>query len=131
MKERKRAREQERKRARGESWHQLFSLVRSFVLSLFLLVLLFACSDDNRQTAHIPDFPKSGDSSRAEGALRALTRSINQSSSSSAYAKRAVILLAMGRVSDALADIDEAISRNDNIGSFYLTRAQIDRKSVV
>lgn len=99
------------------------SLLFAFVLSLFI----GACSTDNRQAARIPDFPKPGDSSRAEGALRALTRAINQSSPASAYAKRAVIRLAMGQVTEALADIDEAISRNDNAGSYYLTRAQILR----
>ena len=83
---------------------------------LILSFALFACGSDNRQTARIPDFPKPGDSSRAEGALRALTRAINQSAPASAYAKRAVVRLEMGQVSDALADIDEAISRNDNAG---------------
>ncbi len=111
------------------------SVVRSALVrwpnSLFYLLalslVLFACGSDNRQTAHIPDFPKTSDSSRTAGALRALTQAINQSSPASAYARRAVILLAMGRVSDALADIDEAISRNDNAGSYYLTKAQILR----
>ena len=33
----------------------------------------------------------------------------------------------MGRVKEALADIDEAIERNDNVGGYYLTRAQVLR----
>ncbi|QJW92331.1 tetratricopeptide repeat protein [Spirosoma taeanense] len=86
-----------------------------------------SCGRDNRQGARIPDYPKPGDSSRTEGAFRALTVAINQSAPASAYAKRAAILLTMGRVNDALADIDEAISRNDNAGLYYLTRAQIFR----
>ena len=99
------------------------SLIYSFTLSLVLL----SCGSDNRQTARIPDFPKPGDSSRTEGALRALTVAINQSSPASAYAKRAVILLAMGRGDDALSDINEAIGRDDNAGTYYLTRARILR----
>ncbi|UFH52481.1 tetratricopeptide repeat protein [Spirosoma sp. KNUC1025] len=103
------------------------SFTRSLLYSFALSLVMLACGNDDRQGAYIPDFPKPGDSSRVEGALRALTRAINQSSPASAYAKRAVILLAMGRVSEALSDIDEAISRNDNAGPYYLTRAQILR----
>ncbi|HLK98092.1 MAG TPA: hypothetical protein VK364_10015, partial [Hymenobacter sp.] len=103
------------------------SFFRSFALYITLSFILFACGNDKRQTAHIPDFPRPGDSSRTEGALRALTRSINRSAPASAYAKRAAILLAMGREKEALSDIDEAISRNDNAGSYYLTRSQILR----
>ena len=95
---------------------------------IFISLVLISCGSDNRQLARIPAFPKSGDSSRAEGALRALTRAIDQSSPASAYAKRARILLTMGRNTDALADIDEAIGRNDNAGSYFLTRAQILRE---
>ena len=89
----------------------LVALIHSCALSLIIL----ACNNDNRQTAHIPDYPKPGDSSRTERALLALTRAINQSSSASAYAKRAALRLATGQVSEALTDINEAISRNDNV----------------
>ncbi|QKZ13996.1 tetratricopeptide repeat protein [Spirosoma sp. KUDC1026] len=99
----------------------------SFTLSLFVFLSLFSCSDDARQSTRIHEVPQVGDSSRVEGALRALTNAINQSAPASAYAKRAVILLDMGRVNDALEDIDEAISREPNIGTYYLTRARVLR----
>jgi tetratricopeptide (TPR) repeat protein len=99
------------------------SLFLFFALSLFF----FSCSDEARQSARIHEVPQVGDSSRVEGALQALTNAINQSSPASAYAKRAVILLDMGRVNEALADIDEAVSREPNIGTYYLTRARVLR----
>ena len=106
-----------------------YSLVHSFALSLFIALplFLFSCSDEARQSARIHEVPQVGDSSRVEGALRALTNAINQSSSASAYAKRAVILLDLGRVNDALSDIDEAIGREANVGTYYLTRARVLR----
>ncbi len=99
---------------------------QSFYYSI-ILSLLISCTSDEQRGAYIPDYPKPGDSSRTAGALRALTRAINQSSSPTAYAKRAAIYLAMGREADALDDINEAISRDGDVGSFYLTRAQILR----
>ena len=103
-----------------------YSLIHSFTHSLIVLFFL-SCGPDDRQTARIPDFPRSDDSSRMAGALTALTTAINQSSPASAYAKRAAVLLTMGRTKEALSDIDEAIDRNDNTGSYYLTRARVLR----
>jgi tetratricopeptide (TPR) repeat protein len=99
------------------------SLFRSFTLSLLLL----ACGTDPRQKARIPPLPTATDSSRTEAALQALTRAINQSSPPSAYAKRARLYLSSGRLKEALNDIDEAISRNNTEGTYFLIRAQVLR----
>ncbi len=92
-----------------------------------LIMAFIGCGTDPRQQTHIPALPMGSDSSRTEAALRALTRAINQSSPASAYAKRAKIYLETGRSKEALADIDEAISRNNTEGSYFLIRAQVLR----
>ncbi|GAA4421570.1 hypothetical protein GCM10023187_57570 [Nibrella viscosa] len=89
--------------------------------------VLLSCGSEDRRQARIPDIPEPGDTSRNRATLVALTRAINQSSPASAYAKRAALYLSTGRVEEALDDIDEAISRNGNVGSFYLVRAQVLR----
>ncbi|GAA4450821.1 hypothetical protein GCM10023189_12020 [Nibrella saemangeumensis] len=89
--------------------------------------LLLSCGSEDRRQARIPEIPEPGDTSRNRATLVALTRAINQSSPASAYAKRAALYLSMGKVQEALEDIDEAISRNGNVGSYYLVRAQVLR----
>ncbi len=92
-----------------------------------LMIVFVGCGADPRQQTHIPALPMGSDSSRTEAALRSLTRAINQSSPASAYAKRAKIYLETGRPKEALSDIDEAISRNNTEGSYFLIRAQVLR----
>ncbi|WP_370701095.1 tetratricopeptide repeat protein [Fibrella musci] len=89
--------------------------------------LLAACSSGDRRLSRIPPLPQASDSTSAQNTLRALDRAISQSSSATAYAKRAMLLLSMGRIADALEDINEAISRNNNTGFFYVVRAQVLR----
>lgn len=103
------------------------SLVRASARSLIIVLSMAGCSADPRQQTHIPALPMSSDSSRTKAALLSLTRAINQSSPSSAYAKRAKIYLDTDRPNEALADIDEAISRNNTEGTYFLIRAQILR----
>lgn len=97
------------------------SLAYVFIFSL----LLFSCGTDPRQQTRIPPLPSANDSLRTEAALQALTRAINQSSPASAYAKRARLYLEMGRLKEALADIDEAIGRNNTDGTYFLIRARV------
>lgn len=123
-------REQEGARSRScsvASFSYLLSRMYAFALCSVLALIVVACTSEDRQSAHIPNFPRYNDSSRVAGAFRALTVAINQSSPATAYAKRAAILLLMGRATDALADINEAIDRNDDVGAYYLTRARIQR----
>ena len=87
--------------------------------------ILTSCGNDGRRLSRIPPMPQAADSAQAGNTLRALNRAISQSSSASAYAKRALLHLQMGHLADAQADIDEAISMNGNIGSFYLVRARV------
>lgn len=101
--------------------------VTLYILLLLGCSLLTSCGTDPRQKAHIPPLPIGSDSSRTEAALRALTRAINQSSPASAYAKRAALYIEGGRLREALADIDEAISRNGTNGDYFLIRAQVLR----
>ncbi len=93
------------------------------------VMLLLGCADDGRQRAKIPAIPRLDDPTHQSAALTALNRAIRLSGAASAYAKRASLLLTLGRVAEAREDIDEAISRNPNVGSFYLTRAQVLRTS--
>ncbi len=96
---------------------------------LVSLVLLVGCADDGRHQARIPAVPRPDDPARQSAALTALNRAIRLSGAASAYAKRAALLLTAGRVTEARQDIDEAISRNSNVGGFYFTRAQVLRAS--
>jgi len=105
-------------------WRLFAPLFFSFGFSLFLL----GCDADPRQQTRIPPLPTSSDSSRTEAALRTLTRAINQSSLASAYAKRARLYLSINRPKEALDDIDEAISRNNTEGGYFLIRAQVLRR---
>ncbi|OIN59532.1 tetratricopeptide repeat protein [Arsenicibacter rosenii] len=98
-----------------------------YIVLIGLVLSLVACGDNERRQARIPPLPDWADSSRSEATLRALTRAINQSSSPYAYAKRAALYLSMEKRQEALEDIDEAISRNANVGSFYLIRSQVYR----
>jgi tetratricopeptide (TPR) repeat protein len=98
-----------------------------YILILWGVGLLAACSSGDRRLSRIPPLPQVADSASAQNTLRALDRAISRSSSATAYAKRAVLLLSMGRVSDALEDINEAISRNNNAGFFFMVRAQVLR----
>ncbi len=106
-------------------------LFHSFALSLFipftLSLFITSCGTDTRQQTRIPPLPIGSDSAQTEAALQALTRAINQSSAPSAYAKRASVHLDMGRTKEALSDIDEAISRNNTDGNYFLIRAQVLR----
>ncbi|MBC8152377.1 MAG: tetratricopeptide repeat protein [Bacteroidetes bacterium] len=95
--------------------------------ALLLLATLVGCGTSDRQQAGIPALPQANDSIRTQAALVALTRAINQASPASAYAKRAALYLSAGRVKEALADIDEAISRNSNAGTYFLTKAAVLR----
>lgn len=99
----------------------------AILLVLMLLAVLAGCGTSDRQQAAIPALPQANDSIRTEAALQALTRAINQASPATAYAKRAALYLSAGRVREALADIDEAISRNDNAGRYFLTKAAVLR----
>ena len=94
---------------------------------LMLLALLVGCGTSDRQQAAIPALPQANDSIRTEAALQALTRAINQAAPATAYARRAALYLSAGRVREALADIDEAISRNSNAGRYFLTKAAVLR----
>jgi tetratricopeptide (TPR) repeat protein len=106
-------------------------LIISRAISFFIfhssLFILTGCADDGRQRAQIPAVPRPGDPTRQLAALTALNRAIRLSGAPSAYAKRAGLLLSTGQVVEARQDIDEAIGRNPNVGSFYLTRAQVLR----
>ncbi len=97
--------------------------VNRYISLVLLLAVLVGCGENNRRTARIPPLPPLADSVRTNAALPALNRAINQSSPASAYAKRAVLYLSIGRVREGLADIDEAISRNNNNGPYFLIRA--------
>ncbi|MCY7356925.1 MAG: tetratricopeptide repeat protein, partial [Rudanella sp.] len=105
----------------------LSTSISALTISFTLSLLLLSCGANPRQQTHIPALPMGSDSSRTEATLRSLTRAINQSSSASAYAKRARIYLETGRSKEALTDIDEAISRNNTEGSYFLIRAQVLR----
>ena len=98
-----------------------------YILILLVVGLLASCSSGDRRLARIPPLPNASDSAQTENTLRALNRAISQSSSATAYAKRAMLLLSIGRVADAQADIDEAISRNNSTGFFFVVRAQVMR----
>ncbi|HEY0108737.1 MAG TPA: tetratricopeptide repeat protein [Fibrella sp.] len=98
-----------------------------YILILLVVATLVSCSSGDRRLSRIPPLPQVSDSAQTANTLRALTRAINQSSSATAYAKRAVLLLSIGRTADALEDIDEAISRNNSTGFFFLVRAQVMR----
>ncbi len=98
-----------------------------YILILLVVAILASCSSGDRRLSRIPPLPQASDSAQTANTLRALDRAINQSASATAYAKRAVLLLAMGRTADAQADIDEAISRNNSTGFFFLVRAQVMR----
>lgn len=104
-----------------------FGNIRLHILILLLLATLASCQTDERQQAQIPALPQANDSARTEAALQALTRAIGQASPASAYAKRALLYLSAGRINEALEDIDEAISRNDNVGAYFLTKAAVLR----
>lgn len=104
-------------------WATTFLLIHAFAL----LLLLYGCGADPRQQRQIPPLPTASDSSQIEAALRMLTLAINQSSPASAYAKRATLYLSINRPKEALEDIDEAISRNNTEGTYYLIRAQVLR----
>ena len=98
-----------------------------YILILLVIATLVSCNNGNRQFSRIPPLPQTSDSAQTASTLRALTRAINQSSAATAYAKRAVVLLSVGRTAEALADIDEAISRNNSTGFYFLVRAQVMR----
>jgi len=98
-----------------------------YILILLVVATLASCSSGDRRLSRIPPLPQASDSAQTANTLRALTRAINQSSSATAYAKRAVVLLSVGRTTEALGDIDEAISRNNSTGFFFLVRAQVMR----
>jgi tetratricopeptide (TPR) repeat protein len=96
-------------------------------LILLVVATLASCNSGDRRLSRIPPLPQASDSAQTASTLRALGRAINQSSSATAYAKRAVLLMSVGRTADALADIDEAIARNNSTGFFFLVRAQVMR----
>ena len=89
---------------------------------------LVGCGDDNRRQARIPPLPEGSAQVRNQQALEALTRAISQSGAASAYARRATLYLQMSRPDQALADVNEAIESEPNIGSYHLIRAQIYRQ---
>ncbi|WP_229376848.1 tetratricopeptide repeat protein [Fibrella aquatilis] len=96
-----------------------------YILILLVVAGMASCGNDSRRLSRIPPMPQAADSALAGNTLRALNRAISQSSSASAYAKRALLHLQMGHLPEAQADIDEAISMNNNVGSFYLVRARV------
>ncbi|WP_375445820.1 tetratricopeptide repeat protein [uncultured Fibrella sp.] len=98
-----------------------------YILILLVVATLASCSSGDRRLSRIPPLPQASDSAQTANTLRALGRAINQSSSATAYAKRAMLLLSVGRIAEAQDDIDEAISRNNSTGFFFLVRAQIMR----
>jgi len=89
--------------------------------------LLTGCSESNRRQARIPAAPQSPAAIERGAALESLTRAINQSGPASAYAKRAAIYLKAGQLDTALADINEALDRDDDIGRYHLIKAQVLR----
>lgn len=93
-----------------------------------MLAVLAGCGTSDRRQSRIPPLPQANVKVRTEAAVQALTRAINQSAPASAYAKRAALYLSAGRVNEALSDIDEAISRNDNAGPYFLTKAAVLRE---
>ncbi len=99
-----------------------------FVLILALaLGGLSACQNGDRRLSRIPPLPAATDSTQLANTLRALNRAVGQSSSGVAYAKRALVYLALGRLAEAHADADEAVSTNSSTGYFHLVRAQVLR----
>lgn len=87
-----------------------------------------ACSDDDRRQTRIPAVPENSADIRNQAALEALTRAINQSRPASAYAKRAAVYMDLGKTDEALADINEALEKENNEGRYHFIKAQILRK---
>lgn len=99
--------------------------------SLWCLIgvcFLVACSDDDRRQTRIPAVPENSADIRNQAALEALTRAINQSGPASAYAKRAALYMDLGKTDEALADINEALERENNEGRYHFVKAQVLRK---
>ncbi|MFC5408453.1 tetratricopeptide repeat protein [Larkinella bovis] len=92
------------------------------------LSLLVACTEDDQQQTRIPAVPENSADTRNQAALEALTRAINQSSPASAYAKRAAVYRDLGKSEEALADINEALEKENNEGRYHLIKAQILRQ---
>ncbi|WP_234734101.1 tetratricopeptide repeat protein [Tellurirhabdus bombi] len=99
----------------------------SFVSGLLIAGILWGCGEDDRRQARIPTVPQNSAEIRNQKALEALTRAINQSAPASAYARRAALYLENGRLDEALADINEALDADDDVGRYYLIRAKILR----
>ncbi|GAB3901638.1 hypothetical protein GCM10028803_26670 [Larkinella knui] len=92
------------------------------------LCLLMGCSDDDHRQSRIPAVPQNSADTRNQAALEALTRAINQSGPASAYAKRAAVYMDLGKTDEALADINEALEKENNEGRYHFVKAQILRK---
>jgi tetratricopeptide (TPR) repeat protein len=101
------------------------------ISSLWCLIgicFLMACSDDDRRQTRIPVVPENSAETRNQAALEALTRAINQSAPASAYAKRAALYMDLGKTDEALADINEALEKENNEGRYHFVKAQVLRK---
>lgn len=89
---------------------------------------LLACSDEDQRHTRIPVVPENSADIRNQAALEALTRAINQSSPASAYAKRAALYMEIGKTDEALADINDALDKEDNEGRYHFIKAKVLRK---
>ncbi|MEA5401401.1 tetratricopeptide repeat protein [Arcicella sp. DC2W] len=102
-------------------------------ISLYFLLILFlvsACISESKKGINIPPVPEVTEKARREAAIAFLTDAIEASPSSSEnYYKRSLLYLENEKISDALDDINTAISIKPNVGTYFQAKALILRAS--
>ncbi|MEA5260950.1 tetratricopeptide repeat protein [Arcicella aquatica] len=104
---------------------------RNISLYLLLIVcLVSACISESKKGINIPAVPEVTEKARRDAAIAFLTDAIDASPNSSEnYYKRSLLYLENEKITEALEDVNTAISIKPNVGTYFQAKALILRAS--
>lgn len=106
----------------------LYPIFYSLII-LATTCILQSCQSDARNNTRIPPVIKNTKAKLEKDALLSLTELINRNiDQNSNYFKRARIYFDKEQFKQALADINEAIEEQENVGEYFLLRGKINRE---
>lgn len=100
-----------------------------FIFSICLMINIWGCTSDARQSTRIPPLPTDDATKRAQVGVEYLTNIIRRNPrSASNYHKRAELHMVLRNLPSALEDVNQALEISPSNGLYLLSRARILRQ---